>query len=105
MKVFYWNVRGFANPDTKLMVKNLCIKHRPDVLFLCEPWIDIDQVHSSFWVSLRLKHLALNSRGAQSPNLWAFCAKHFDPVILQDSRQHISLSLIWHQQPVFVSGI
>lgn len=87
------------------MVKNMSIKHKQDLLFISEPWTNLDQVHSSFWTSHKLKNVALNNKGAQISNLWAFCADHLDPVILQTSRQHISLSMVWDQQSIYVSGI
>lgn len=42
MIVIYWNARGLGNHETRLVLHNLCVKHKPDLLFLSEPWIDID---------------------------------------------------------------
>ncbi|KAK2422784.1 hypothetical protein QL285_033289 [Trifolium repens] len=46
MKILYWNLRGFGNPETRLALKNYCLSHKPDVVFLAEPMIAFDQHNS-----------------------------------------------------------
>ncbi|KAK2369221.1 hypothetical protein QL285_082369 [Trifolium repens] len=46
MKILFWNLRGFGNPETRLALKNYCLSHKPDVVFLAEPMIAFDQHNS-----------------------------------------------------------
>lgn len=46
IKILYWNARGFGNLDTRLLLKKLCLEHKPDFLFLAEPFITSDQFPS-----------------------------------------------------------
>lgn len=91
MKVLYWNVRGLGNLETRLMVKKLCLMHKPDFLFLSEPWISTDQVPFNFWNGLKLKLFATNDRGHLRPNIWCLCADQFQPTVIANSSQYISI--------------
>lgn len=62
MKLIYWNIRGLAKAASRQALKSFCLSHNPDLLFISEPWINIEQVPSSFWRSLRLKPFTLNDR-------------------------------------------
>ncbi|KAG4974908.1 hypothetical protein JHK82_031796 [Glycine max] len=42
MKILFWNIRGLANPKTKIVLKNLCLSNKPDFLFVSEPWSTIE---------------------------------------------------------------
>lgn len=105
MKVLYWNVRSIANQNSRLMLNKFCDSHRPDLLFLSEPWIDIEQIPSSFWAGIKLKPFVLNDRGSFLPNLWGLCADHLNPVFILSSKQQISFSLVWEQQTIYITAV
>lgn len=93
MKTIFWNVRGVANLDTRLFIKKLCLTHKPDLLFLAEPWTDLDHFPTSFWSQLHLKPFAVNHRDPLQPNLWVICADHLAPTIIFSSLQHLIFSI------------
>lgn len=87
MKVLYWNVRGLANNETRLVLKKLCQVNKPDVVLLSELWMEFCNFPSSFWNSIGLKEFAFNDRGSRSPNLWCLCAPSLDPVLISVTDQ------------------
>lgn len=105
MKLIYWNIRGLANSPSRQACRNFCNSHKPDFLFLTEPWINFDQVPISFWKSLKLKPFIFNDRGSQIPNLWGLCADHLNVDVLSQSRQHLSFSLTLNQHRIFIAAI
>lgn len=70
MKILYWNARGVANVETRLVLKNLIITNKPDLVFVSEPMILMEQFVDRFWSRLNLKVFAVNDRGDLNPNLW-----------------------------------
>lgn len=54
MKIHYWNARGVANLDTRLVLKNMLLANKPDLLFIAEPWVRIEQFPSRFFSRLNL---------------------------------------------------
>ncbi|GAU46013.1 hypothetical protein TSUD_401350 [Trifolium subterraneum] len=54
MKVLYWNIRGIGNPDSRLMLKNICNTHKHDVLFVAEPMVNFESVPLWFWKSIKI---------------------------------------------------
>lgn len=105
MKLLYWNARGVANLDTRLVLKNLILSNKPDFVFIYEPMILLDQFPSNFWSSLSLKVFAVNSRDGNDPNLWCVCLAHLNPVVIVSSYQHVSFSTVWGTQNFLVSAI
>lgn len=105
MKVLYWNIRGMGNQNSRLMLKGFCDTHRPDFLFLSEPYIDIEQIPSSFWTGIKLKPFVLNDRESAFPNLWGLCADNLDPVLVLSSKQQVTFSLLWEQQTIFLTVV
>lgn len=105
MKILFWNCRGFGNPRTKSVFKNLCLLNKPDFAFLAEPWIDISAVSVSHWRQLNLKVFCLNDRNEHIPNLWGLCSIHLNPTFLSVSSQHWSFSICSDTQMVFISVV
>lgn len=105
MKILYWNIRGIGNLDSRLVLKKLCYLHKPDFLFISEPWIEYSKLSKGFVNSLNLKLFATNDRGTIAPNIWCFCKTSFDPVILVSSDQHVSFSIFVEMQELFISAI
>lgn len=105
MKLIYWNVRGIANQETRLVLKEFCSTHRPDILFISEPWMAFDKFPSSFWNSLNLKCFALNDRSNALPNLWGFWSVKLFPSVVAVSNQFIAASVMVGSQVIFFAGI
>lgn len=87
MKLFYWNCRGFGNPDTRNVFRLLCLVNKPNMVFVSEPWIDIDNVPATFWSNLNMKHVARNDRNGFLPNLWCLCNVNLSPSVISRTSQ------------------
>ncbi|XP_045822398.1 uncharacterized protein LOC123915305 [Trifolium pratense] len=55
MKILFWNLRGFGNPETRIALKNYYVSHNPDIIFLAEPmiefvklWADLTMLQSQY---------------------------------------------------------
>jgi ribonuclease HI len=105
MKILYWNARGIGNLDTRLVLKNLCLQHRPHILFISEPKISFAQFPGDFLRPLNLKRFALNFRRQGIPNLWGFCDIDIDPTIIQLSEQHVALSLSFDHRTCYIAAV
>lgn len=105
MKVFYWNIRGLGNLDSRLVLKNFCDSHHPDLLSVAEPFVSQDQIPSSFWNGLKLKTFVINDKGSLLPNLWGICANSLDPIVVSVSKQHVTYSVVVDNQMLFISAI
>jgi hypothetical protein len=93
MKCFYWNIRGLANPSSKLALKNLFLESKPDIYFIVEPWMNVNRLSQRWLHRLGLKLFAVNNRLNNSPNLWCFCSLSLNPTLLNVDDQHISLTV------------
>lgn len=62
MKLFFWNARGIANLHTRLILKNFCVKRKPDFIFIAEPWINVSNLPPTYRKDLGLKFFAMNVR-------------------------------------------
>lgn len=97
--------RGIGNLPTRLVLKKLCTLHRPDFLFIAEPWIHLDQLPSNFSCQMNLKSLTDNNRGQLLPNLWGLCNVNISPTVISCSDQQISLSVIWEGRNSFLATV
>lgn len=64
MKILFWNVRGIGNLDTRLVIQNLLVKNKPNLIFIAEPWISLDQFPINFWNRLQEKAFAINDKSS-----------------------------------------
>lgn len=55
MKIIFWNCRGFGSSNTRLVLKKFCSLRKPDLIFIAEPMIHIDDVPPSYWTKLKVK--------------------------------------------------
>lgn len=92
MKCFYWNLRGLANSPTKLALKKLLVKHKPDICFLAEPWMHISNFSQRWLNNLGLKVFVVNDRNTLIPNLWCLCKNNLYPTLLNTNDQSISIT-------------
>ena len=105
MKCLFWNLRGLANSPTKMALKKLLVVHKPDIFFVAEPWIDISKF-STFWLhKLGYKLFSVNNRGNLHPNLWCFCTRDINPVIVLADDQHVSFQLCVNGKPFGLATI
>ena len=101
----FWNLRGIANSPTKLALKKLLVIHKPDMFFLSEPWIDISKF-SLFWLhKLGYKLFSVNNRGTLSPNLWCFCTRDINLVIILSDEQHVSFQITSNSKTFCLAAI
>lgn len=105
MKSIYWNVGGLATPSSRLLLKKLCEMHKPEFLFISEPWIDLEQCPPRFWDKLKLKVFVVNNRNELSPNLWCACSDQWSPIVVANSDQHISFTVNYGDQAVDFSVV
>jgi len=94
MKYIYWNARGLANPPSRLALQRLITQHKPDFVFISEPWMDVAKFPKRWLSNLHLKMFALNNRPGMIPNIWCFCKVTLNPVIIASEAQHVSFTII-----------
>jgi hypothetical protein len=105
MKCFYWNIRGLANPSSKLALKDLFLEFKPDICFLAEPWMNVNRLSPRWLHRLGLKLFAVNSRPNNSPNLWCLCSISLNPTLLATDDQHIAISVDIDGKSFGISGV
>jgi hypothetical protein len=104
MKILFWNIRGLANSPSKLALKRFISLHKPDLLFISEPWLDYADFPIRWFHNLNLKMFAVNDR-QHLPNLWCFCKLSLNPIVLAIDSQHVSFSLIEDNKTLAFSAI
>lgn len=90
MKCLYWNMRGITNSPTKLALKRTLTVHKPDVLFIAEPWMSFNDFPPRWLSRLGLKMFVINTRIDLEPNLWCFCLASLNPEVISVVDQHVS---------------
>jgi hypothetical protein len=94
MKGLFWNLRGLANSPTRLALKRLVLKYKPDFLLLAEPWMDFQKFLANWLHIPGFKLFALNDRQDLLPNLWSICKLNLSPSNLSTTNQKVSFTLI-----------
>jgi hypothetical protein len=105
MKILYWNLRGFGNPETRLALKNYCLSHKPDVVFLAEPMIAFDQVPNWYWNSIKINKYCVNNRAQHIPNLWGLWSTEVALVPFFVSSQCIAFEYSYNNAKVYVAAV
>jgi hypothetical protein len=105
MKSLYWNTRGLANSPTRLALKKLINQHKPDFVFISEPWMSFDDFPSRWLVNLNLKLFAMNTRPNLLPNLWCFCKLSINPIVLASDDQQVSFSFCENNETLAMSAV
>lgn len=105
MNSFFWNVRGIGNVDTRITLRNLFLTHRPLLLFITEPIIDISQIPTWYWHSIGVLKFCVNDRGSLLPNLWALWGRDISPSIIFVFSQCIVMEILFQPVNVYVAGI
>jgi hypothetical protein len=105
MKSLYWNTRGLANSPTRLALKNLINQHKPDFVFISEPWMCFDDFPSRWLVNLNLKLFAMNTRPNLLPNLWCFCKLSINPIVLASDEQQVSFTFCENNKTLAMSAV
>lgn len=94
MKVLYWNIRGLANSPSRLALKRLILLHKPDLIFISEPWIPYVNFPQTWFQRLGFKLFSFNERGNLKPNLWCFCATDLNPHVIDKDAQQVTFNLL-----------
>lgn len=105
MKILFWNARGVANHPTRLVLKNICVSHKPDIVLIAEPWMNLDAFPKMFWTQLGLRPFSVNSHPNLAPNLWCLCRDVLNPTVIASSPQQVSFSVVVQGQELFTSAI
>jgi len=105
MKVLYWNIRGIANSPSRLALQNLILSHKPDIIFVSEPWISYHNFPHSWFHRLGFKIFSFNSRENLPPNLWCICASNLNPTFLDHDDQQVSFKLNLNNVDFYFSAI
>jgi len=105
MKCMFWNLRGLANSPTKLALKKLLLKHKPDLCFVSEPWMNIANFSLSWLNKLGMKIFCVNNRGNLQPNLWCFSSKNLNPVLFDLDDQQISVQVSLNGKIFGITGV
>jgi len=91
-KKLYLTKSKVSSP-TKLALKKLLIKFKPDVCFISEPWMHISNLSPRWLHNLGLKVFCVNDRNTLLPNLWCLCSTQLSPTLLNVDDQQISIQL------------
>lgn len=105
MKILFWNLRGLGNPDTRIALKNYCLSHKPNIIFLAEPMITFEQVPNWYWKSIKIDRYCLNSRENNIPNLWGMWSNDIALVPFFVSSQCIAFEYTHNNMKVYVAAI
>lgn len=105
MKILFWNIRGVGKQDSRLTLEKLCKSHKPNFLFIAEPWISTSQIPISCLQRLNLKIFAVNNRAQLISNLWCLCSHNYSPNIIASSLQFVALSIPIGDQLICVAAV
>jgi ribonuclease HI len=86
-------------------LKNIISQHKPDIILLSEPWMDIEDLPRRWLVNLNLKCFASNTRPHNLPNLWCLCKLSLTPTILASSDQHVTFTITDNNNTLAFSAI
>lgn len=98
MKVLFWNARGLANLDTRLVLKILILKNKPEIVLIAELWVELCNILGSFWSKLNLKVFALYDRRPLASNLLCVCDADSCPTVIASSIQQVTFSILRDSQ-------
>jgi hypothetical protein len=105
MKVLYWNIRGIANAPSRLALQRLILIHKPEFVFISEPWMDYSNFPANWLHRLGLKIFSSNVRENLLPNLWCCCSSSLNPIVLDTDSQQVAFSFILNNQTFCMSAI
>jgi len=105
MKSLYWNIRGIANSPSRLALKRLILLHKPDFIFLAEPWMNFNHFPASWLHRLGFKLFSFNNRDHLLPNLWCICSLHLDPILIDYDSQQVTFTINLNNNTLFFSSI
>lgn len=98
MIVLFWNIRGLCNDPARNMLREIKRAYNPDIIAIAEPKILFQSLRPSFWRSLDMTFLDMNSReNGLRPNLWVAysCNLQAIPEVVVKSEQMIIIRIIW----------
>jgi len=105
MKIFYWNIRGIGNSESRITLKNLYDTHKPSLIFIAEPMISFENVPHLFWWSINIRKFCLNDCLPRIPSMWALWGNDLDATIIFVSDQCVALEIVCHGKNIYVAAI
>lgn len=105
MKMLYWNIRGIVNAPSRLALKRLIFKHKPDFVFVAEPWLDYSNFPITWFHRLGFKIISCNRRENLLPNLWCFCTFNYKPNVVDKDEQQVTFSFVQEENTYYMSAI
>lgn len=92
MTFLIWNVTGLANPRSRHELANICLLHRPTLIAISEPMVDLKNIDESLWRFLHLPLVAVSTN--YCPKLWAFNDDSIENIdVLSCGKQQITVSI------------
>jgi hypothetical protein len=79
--------------------------HRPDFVFISEPWMDYSNFPATWLHRLGLKIFCLNVWENLQPNLWCCCTTDLDPLVLDSDDQQIAFSFSINNQTYNMAAV
>lgn len=67
--------------------------------------MNLDKFPDRFWSSLNLRVFAINDRNELPPNIWCICSVSINPTVIISSIQHVTMSVVWENQLIYVTAI
>ncbi|XP_058767194.1 uncharacterized protein LOC131640836 [Vicia villosa] len=103
MKCVYWNIRGVANASSRLALKRIINKYKPDFLIIAEPKIVFDNFFQLWFARLGFKLFASNS--SVIPSIWCLCNVSFTPSLISVSDQFVGFSVCLDNQQMAIAAV
>jgi len=105
MKCLFWNLRGIANPPTKLALKRLLKLYKPDFCFIAKPWMNLARFPVNWFSRLNLKVFVVNNRNNLIPNLWCICNINLIPQIITLDDQQVTFTITEDNKVFAISAV
>lgn len=106
MRAMYWNLRGIANTNTQLALRDLCATNKPDILFVSEPMVDPKTISGRYWKLCALKFIAVNEKGELGlSKIWVCVKPDLQAIVFSSSTQQITMEILADNKVCRITGV
>ena len=91
--LYWWNIRGVAKNYAILALKRLILTNKPDMVFLAEPSMDVNNFPKDWLGKLDLKPFAFNNMLHLLPTLWCLGKSNLSHVVIYSDDQQVTFTL------------